>query len=309
MLVLICAVLCLLPQPGQESGPKRVVVGGVLFGLAVLTKFMVLVTVVGVAIWLMYWKRTNGIAYAALFLVAVAMPLIVWTVYNGHVSGNAISIHKQFVEHLPDVGHLPKTAAPDVRGSKLALILKHPGEFVINFAWEFYHFWELSPHRLKMNNDAQREEYHAEASQVVRKTVVGKSWTSLISMLSVGPMFFFALIGCGTMALQAEQRRAWSLFSMTIFSLAIGYSFFISKMRYRIPIEPYIVIFSAYGLMQVWTLFTRWKPVRAACTYRQIPDSGSSSGSTMKPSAEGAVADTVRTSTRQSPSGPVSSSD
>ena len=41
----------------------------------------------------------------------------------------------------------------------------------------------------------------------------------------VGPLFFFALIGTGTMWLQKERWHHLSLLCMTILSFAIGYSF------------------------------------------------------------------------------------
>ena len=41
---------------------------------------------------------------------------------------------------------------------------------------------------------------------------------------------------------------------MTVLSFAIGYSFFYAKIRYRIPVEPYIIILSAYGLRQMWSI-------------------------------------------------------
>jgi hypothetical protein len=50
-----------------------------------------------------------------------------------------------------------------------------------------------------------------------------------------------------------------------------GYSAFYTKTRYRIPIEPYIVILSAYGIKKTWDLLAarfaynmRWAEVEAA---------------------------------------------
>jgi hypothetical protein len=37
-------------------------------------------------------------------------------------------------------------------------------------------------------------------------------------------------------------------------SFAIGYSFFWGKTRYRLPIEPYIILLSAYGLQHTWVV-------------------------------------------------------
>jgi len=94
-------------------------------------------------------------------------------------------------------------------------------------------------------------------SRIVRKTVFGTKWTSLISILSVGPLFFFALIGFGAMWIDKERRRDLSLLCLVILSFAIGYSFFHVVVRYRIPVEPYILTLSAYGLYQMWAMLGR----------------------------------------------------
>lgn len=98
---------------------------------------------------------------------------------------------------------------------------------------------------------------HDEDSRIVRETVFGTSWTSLVSILSAGSMLLFALVGTGAMWFQKERRRALSLLAITILSFAVGYSFFWGKMRYRIPIEPYIIILSAYGLRHIWLALAR----------------------------------------------------
>jgi hypothetical protein len=75
------------------------------------------------------------------------------------------------------------------------------------------------------------------------------------------PIFFFAIIGTLAMWLRRERWRDLSLLLAIIFSAAIGYSPFYAQMRYRIPIEPYIVILSAYGLTKTWLVLAS----RLAC--------------------------------------------
>jgi hypothetical protein len=73
----------------------------------------------------------------------------------------------------------------------------------------------------------------------------------IVSILSAGPMFLFALTGAGAMWFQKERRRVLSLLVITILSFAVGYSFYWGKMRYRFPIEPYIIILIAYRLRHI----------------------------------------------------------
>jgi hypothetical protein len=37
-------------------------------------------------------------------------------------------------------------------------------------------------------------------------------------------------------------------------SFAVGYSFFVGKIRYRIPVEPYLIILSAYGMKATFAM-------------------------------------------------------
>src|SRR5206468_1163944 len=119
---------------------------------------------------------------------------------------------------------------------------------------EFGHFWELYPTRVLMDQAAYREAFHERDTRVVKQTIFGTTWTSLVSISSVGPAFLFALIGSWALWCQKDQRRALSLLCMTVLSFAIGYSFFVAKTRYRLPVEPYIIILSAYGLRHTWSI-------------------------------------------------------
>src|SRR5207244_11351763 len=118
--------------------------------------------------------------------------------------------------------------------------------------------------------------------------IFGTTWTSLISISSVGPAFLFALIGIWAMWFQKDQRRALSLLCMTILSFAFGYSLFFGKTRYRLPVEPYIILLSACGLRQTWSMLAeqtirerlcRVRATAQAIVYSQPPDHRDGSGS------------------------------
>ena len=101
----------------------------------------------------------------------------------------------------------------------------YPDAYVAHFIREFGHFWELYPTRIRMDQ-VYREAFHERDTSVVKQTIFGTTWTSIVSIFSVGPVFLFALIGIWAMWFQKDQRRALSLLCMTVLSFAIGYSFF-----------------------------------------------------------------------------------
>jgi hypothetical protein len=133
---------------------------------------------------------------------------------------------------------------------------------------EFGHFWELYPTRVTMSYQSHRERFYEYDTRVVKQTVIGTSLTDIISIVSTGPMFLFALIGTGALWVQKERRPALSLLCVTTLSFALGYAFFVGKTRYRIPVEPYIIILSAYGLERTWSLLARQRIRERLCRGR-----------------------------------------
>ncbi len=261
---LACAILCLLPNSSQELSPGRAVLGGVLLGLAALTKPVILVTAAAVMLWLMYWERPRRLLLVSLLLFGLALSLVPWTVRNFYVHGRIVAVEPRLTEHLPAMGNTQEAGRAN---KKIEEILRHPGDFAAHFSKEFLHFWQLYPDRVSMSKQGMREKAYQKDSRIVRKTILGTNWTTLVSILSVGPLFFFAIIGTGAMWLGEEKRRALSMLYALILSFAIGYSIFFTQMRYRIPIEPYIIILSAYGLKEMWAALASRSMSRIA-TYK-----------------------------------------
>jgi 4-amino-4-deoxy-L-arabinose transferase-like glycosyltransferase len=273
--LLACAVLCIMPQKEQGLAPGRVIAGGICFGLAALTVPVVVATVFIAGLWIIYWQPTRRLILTSLLLLGFAVVFVPWTVRNYNVYDAFVLVEPRVVELLPSMpSDVPTHATRKVAGAsqandKISAILENPGAFARRFAREFRYFWELYPERLQMNRPTFREKMHQEDPRVVRETVFGTSWTSVVSLLSEGFIFLFALLGIAVMSFQKARRRDLSLLCITILSFAVGYSFFWGKMRYRIPIEPYIVILCAYGLRQIGlspsSRFAR-DPVPAAAT-------------------------------------------
>jgi 4-amino-4-deoxy-L-arabinose transferase-like glycosyltransferase len=251
-MLLACALLCMVAQADQELAPGRVVLGGIVLGLAALTVPVVLVTIATIAAWLLYWQRTQRLRLATLLVLGAALPLVPWTMRNYEVYGRLVIIEPRAVQHLPPLDWTDQDRHSADLEQKISTRLARPVAFARRVLREFGHFWELYPERIRMNQPAVREKVYAEDSRIVRKAVFTTSWTSLVTALSVGPTFLFALIGTGAMWFAKDRRRDLSLLILTIMSFAMTHSLFYGKMRYRIPVEPYIIILSAYGLRQTW---------------------------------------------------------
>ena len=106
-----------------------------------------------------------------------------------------------------------------------------------------------------MDRQRYREQWHEKDQRVVKDTILtANNLINAVSVLSTGPLFLFAIIGTLAMCVEQKRRRDVSLLWALILSFAVIYSIFVTRTRYRIPIEPYITILSAYGLKMAWSM-------------------------------------------------------
>jgi hypothetical protein len=214
----------------------------------------VLVTIGAVSIWMMCWGRGNRLRLVCLLLLGSALMVVPWIIRDLYVYDRLVIVEPRVVEQLPLVDKTQK----NVPEKKVEAILKHPRVFAARYAREFIHFWQPYPDRLTMDWPTVREAAHQSDRRIVKETIFAKNnLVTLVNILSTGPLFLFAIVGTVAMWLQQGRRRDLSLLWATILSFAVVYSLFYTKTRYRIPIEPYIIILSAYGLWKTCSMVAK----------------------------------------------------
>jgi CHASE2 domain-containing sensor protein len=108
-----------------------------------------------------------------------------------------------------------------------------------------------------MSDQGYRDRLHTQDTRVIKETIYTPNrLINAVSILSTGPIFLFALLGTGAMWLKRDLRRALSIFWIITLSFAVGYAFFFAKIRYRIPVEPFIIILSAYGINAAYAMLS-----------------------------------------------------
>jgi 4-amino-4-deoxy-L-arabinose transferase-like glycosyltransferase len=259
-MLLAWGVLCFLPYSHEEVSPKRVVLAGMLWGLAALTIPVVLATIAAISLWLMAWGRANRLRLVSLLCFCSALVVVPWIIRDYYKYGQIVLLEPRTVQVLPqvfaDLGLFtittPSNAPPE---NKLQAIMKYPAVYAPHMLREFVYFWKLYPDRMVMANPANREKFHELDSRIVKNTIfTTNNLITAVSILSNGPLFLFATLGTAAMWLKRERRRELTFLWATILSFAVTYSLFIGKARYRIPIEPYIAILSACGMKETWDL-------------------------------------------------------
>ena len=81
-----------------------------------------------------------------------------------------------------------------------------------------------------------------------------------ISIFSVGLLYLFAVVGMASMWRGREKRRELSLFVLLVMSFALSYAVSSDKIRYWVPVDPYIILLSAWGVVAVWNSVFKKKP-------------------------------------------------
>jgi hypothetical protein len=180
-------------------------------------------------------------------------------VRNYQVHGRLVAVDSRMEEHLPRMpGSSIRNSSQSKSEGKIEAILQNPTPFIVRAATQFVYFWRLYPERLGMNSPRVRERYHRRDSRVIKSSVFSAgNLSKIINVASTIPLFLFALIGTVAMWCHKECRRNLSFLWTMILSFAIGYSFFWAKMRFRVPVEPYLVILAAYGVTLTWSAFSQ----------------------------------------------------
>ena len=86
----------------------------------------------------------------------------------------------------------------------------------------------------------------------MRFTVFVSNTVMALSIICVGFIFTFAMIGIWAMWRDKDKRPELSLFIMMVLSFALGYATAWGKIRYRIPVDPYIIVLSSWGVLYAW---------------------------------------------------------
>ena len=259
--LLACGVLCCLPDSQQEFSPKRLFAAGVLWGLGALTIPVVLATIGLIGLWVIYWGRGNRVRLLSLLFLGAALVVLPWVIRDFYVYGRVVLVGPHAIEHLPTM----RSADVELQRRKVDAILSYPGEFAARFAGHFLRFWKLYPDRMAMDRPGYRQQWHEKDQRMVKDTIFNANdLINAVGLLSTGALFLFAIVGTLGMCVEQNRWRDLSLLWALILSFAVTYSMFVTRTRYRIPIEPYITILSAYGLKMAWSVLVAKRSVSSS---------------------------------------------
>jgi hypothetical protein len=219
---------------------------GLLFVLGWLTDQVFLVPAGAVSLWLLLGLRSRGaplaraLAVAGLVFAAVALPYVRM---QQRIGGGGVFMHKaqavlhsartdpilahdRWVRFPPDTPFEPLSMTGFLR-REARLLSREPLAYLHDVSWEFLHFFRPVPDRVQTENRFTRP--------VVRYA---------------GGIYFLVLLvlaGFG-LAFGRGPRAARLLLAGVVLATAAIYSFFFTQTRYRIPVEPQMLVLAALGV-------------------------------------------------------------
>lgn len=265
---LLSILVFVLLIKGQQSGKiVHYSLAGLFLGLAMLEKPVAIFFIPAVFVALLFNKDRGMVSKAGHFCLVVTLAIIVlipWTVKNYMKYDKWYFITTEGAHSLgatnnpdfslddwgdPDKENQLEKKVTDLNEEEQdkvylqkakSFIFEHPVQFLRLYTQKFVNFWHIYPNTKTKNED-------------ISKT------NKIISGLFYSFLFLFAIIGI--IASFKAWRRLILYYGFILF-FALGYSFFFTSIRYRLPIEPYVILFSAYAIHLFINKFFAIKPRR-----------------------------------------------
>ncbi|MBN1482209.1 hypothetical protein EH223_08125 [candidate division KSB1 bacterium] len=274
--VLLAGSIYFMLKSEENNDLRYLILSSVCAGLATLTipsMFFIL------PLWL-FWlvlsrqhtKQVN-LFRTLLFSFIIAAMLTPWTVLNHQKYNRLILVRPLTHTSFPNLADLDaqnerikngfsetteylKTHPNGSEADKISHILgnyvKHPLQAVKYMMSEIIHFWALYPDRLDTPSRALQKKISIEDFRYVSLPNGVWKMVTIISIIVLLPIFLFAIPG---VVLSCPLDRKKGLLLLTIVGMSVGYSLVYAEVRYRIPIEPYVLMFTAVGLVRCFEFF------------------------------------------------------
>ena len=281
--VLTAAAVLLLLYYEEKKQRRFLLLSALASALAALTIPAMFFILPFTLLWMMFrpassvWAR---VADVVIFLLVFSAVLTPWTIHNYQKYGRLTLVRpvphtvfpnladseaqqKRIESGFKDTTDYLKANPTGTDADRLDRIIgnyfKHPMQSIRYLVGELGHFWALYPDRLDTSSASyQRQVQNKDARMATTRSSL---WTlaKYLSIVVMAPLFFFALVG---LAASLPWRRAAYLLLGAVFGLSIGYSQIYAEVRYRIPIEPYVLIFTAFGINWVLMKIMNWRNLR-----------------------------------------------
>ncbi|MDI6808897.1 MAG: glycosyltransferase family 39 protein [Candidatus Eisenbacteria bacterium] len=263
---LLASAFVLLVLSGEKRRPSLLIPSGISFGLSALFVPLILPVMPAFALWLMISDRIRirkRLVNVLILTVFTTLPVFLWGMRNYVVEGKFIPIARMgarafFAANNPlataektSMEERSKMFTPDMmqeiarsrEGSAVAdsvymertkrFVRENPQKFISLCAKRFVYFFDLYPSTFSKNPHT------------------GKLYKA-VSVVSFTPVLVFSLLG--TLLLGRRWRKMFIVVLVPLL-FALFHSFFTTSVRYRIPVEPYMILLASCGFLSLLAYF------------------------------------------------------
>lgn len=253
-MLLLAAVTLLAWELSERPSAARGFWFGVLALLGWTTDMVILAPLGMIGAWLLWRVRAQGIRLVRALAVAGATAAVVATPYVLHLQSRHTEsvfmskaqavLHQARTDtvisrvravHLPS--STPFVALPlrKFLAREAELFRARPAAYLHDIGTEFFHFYQPIPDRV---------------------TSVNRYNTAFV--LFMGGMYFVVLLTLAVLGVLcgAGPLRARLLLAGVVVATAAFYSFFFTQARYRIPVEPHLIVLASLGVARAFPRFT-----------------------------------------------------
>ena len=258
----------------DEPTTARAITLGLLVPLGWVTDQVIIAPLTVVALWLFAQRSKAGAGFGrAMGITAVVVVILVgsWIGVQREAYGhNAVFMQKaQFVLHWSRSDRMMEAdrhvhLSPDSVWTPLPtkaflaqewhLLSTQPADYVHDVMWEFLHFFKPMPDRVQTKNQ------------------YSESPILLIGAIYFLPVLLFSIVG---FLAGSGRWRERILLALIVLATAGFYSLFFTQTRYRIPIEPLMIVLAAVGLQR---LFPRLSAILGGVPLQPGESAGGSGG-------------------------------
>ena len=267
--VLMALTTLFILKTDLSRGVRNCILAGECAGLAALSEASMIFFLPFLAIWIVAQfklKWTKRLIFLVMLFSTTILIMSPWLIRGYKIYGRLTLVRPLPHTVLPNLDDSEKTRQQIESGwastteyriknptgtekdniLNMALVyFKNPFGTIRHLVGELGHFWALYPDRLDTEKSEYRESIHSKDQRMARKNVFVSGFIKYVSIVVLLPIFVLAFIGLIRFGLNSSG--GWLLF-LLISSFALGYSMLYAEVRYRIPVEPYILIFASAGL-------------------------------------------------------------
>jgi len=264
-LFLILLTIFFLTGGIHNSNSTSILLAGLSLGCTVMCRTIMALFFIFIFIWLLLMGKSKKELWKSFFIIITGMLVIIlpWVVRN-------YKIHRTIVFHSTDAGQ-----ALFINNNPESFKIEPSGTAFVYNPSEFLHLSEVETTRIFkarakdfiVHNPATYLKYVGKRFLNFWRPVPykvsgpGKAYSYLhqiISGIYTIPVFILALLGL------FYSKGAWRKLFI-IYALIIYYSgtYILVRaiIRYRMPVEPYLIMFAAYGIAVLWQRYNISKAI------------------------------------------------